>query len=243
MAHYQSIDALLLAAGMGTRLRPLTNTIPKCLVNIGDKPVLEYWLEYLEMVGCQKILVNTHYHSGMVENYLNNYKQMGGRRNIFTTFEPNLLGTAGTLLKNRKFFSAEICMLIHADNMTDFDIKELINAHNNRPSECIITMLTFKTENPESCGIVQTDSNGILQTFHEKTSNPPGDIANGAVYVFDSRLFDFIDSLEIIPHDFSADILPRMIGKIYTFQTFNPFIDIGTFDNLKRARKIWSSAN
>ena len=80
--------ALLLAAGLGTRLRPITNTIPKCLVEIGKKPILEIWLDKLSQAGCQEVLINTHYLANKIDNFLRNKKYKNMR--IHTTYEPKI---------------------------------------------------------------------------------------------------------------------------------------------------------
>ena len=167
----QPIRALLLAAGFGTRLRPLTLTTPKCLVQIGGQPLLERWLQSLEACFCSNALVNTHYLSDQVHAFL--AERPESKMSIQSTYEPELLGTAGTLLANQSFFEGCTGLLIHADNATDFDLNELVNAHQNRPKGCILTMLTFNTDNPQSCGIVEIDGQGVVQAFYEKQKNPP----------------------------------------------------------------------
>ena len=93
--------ALLLAAGLGTRLKPFTDSKPKCLIDIGGKPLLEYWLESLENSNCQEVLINTHYLSEQVFDFLQ--KRPKTKMKIKTTYEKDLLGTAGTLMKNITF--------------------------------------------------------------------------------------------------------------------------------------------
>ena len=236
-----SIRCLLLAAGIGSRLRPLTYNVPKCLIEVGGRPILDWWLKHLELVNCKEVIVNTHYHADQVKEFLKGYQNSS--INIIERYEETLLGTAGTLLANAEFFQEGIGILIHADNATDFDLKELIEAHMMRPKDCLVTMLTFQTDKPENCGIVEVNTEGVVQGFYEKVENPPGRKANGAVYIFDKRLIEFLDKRTEIPYDFSTDVLPRLIGRIYTYETRNHFIDIGTPDNLIKARRIWPNMN
>ena len=233
----QPIRALLLAAGFGTRLRPLTLTTPKCLVPIGGRPLLERWLQSLEACGCSDALVNTHYLADQVQAFLE--KRPKSTMNIQSSYEPELLGTAGTLLANQSFFEGSTGLLIHADNATNFDLKELINAHHQRPKECLLTMLTFDTKNPQSCGIVEIDEQGVVEAFHEKVEHPPGNRANGAVYAFDWQSIQELNSLNPSAHDLSTEVLPRLVGKIATFHTRSHFLDIGTPANLSKAQKLW----
>ena len=233
------IRCLLLAAGLGTRLKPLTNHKPKCLVDVGGRPILQWWLEHLETIQCEKVIVNTHYHAGKVSSFLRNYKKTSMQ--IIERYESQLLGTAGSLLANANFFQGSTGVLIHADNATNIDLSRLIHAHRNRPKYCLLTMLTFATDTPQSCGIVEADSKGVVQSFHEKVKNPPGNRANGAVYVFEQTLLDILKSSKEQPFDFSIDVLPRLLGRIYTWHTLDHFIDIGTPESLNRARQIWST--
>lgn len=235
------IRCLLLAAGLGTRLKPITNHQPKCLVEVGGRPILAWWLEHLEAIQCEKVIVNTHYCADQVSKFLK--KTSHPHMQIIEHYEHFLLGTAGTLLANSNFFDGSTGLLIHADNATDTDLLQLIRAHRNRPEHCLLTMLTFETDAPESCGIVEIDSDGIVQNFHEKIKNPPGNRANGAVYVFDQEFLDILTNLEEQPHDFSTEILPRLIGRIYTYHTLDHFIDIGTPESLNKARQIWSPSD
>ena len=174
------MKALILAAGHGSRLRPLTNSIPKCLVEIDGKPLLQRWLEALESIGCELAIVNTHYLSTMVEDFLKDWKS--DVLKVETKYEQKLLGGSRTLLQCRSEIEGDITLLIHADNMMEESLDGLIQAFNNRPNFCPITMLTFHTDYKEECGIVEIDSNGVVVNFHEKKKDAPGNLANGAVY-------------------------------------------------------------
>lgn len=217
--------ALLLAAGLGTRLRPLTDTIPKCLVLIQGKPLLLYWLEMLRDAGVGPILVNLHYHAGLVSDFI---CESGFDRQVTTVYEERLLGTGGTLLKNAAFFAQEPLMLIHADNLSKFSVRDFIHAHESRPAGCEITMMTFTTPTPESCGIVELDTAGVVRSFHEKIDNPPGNLANGAVYILEPSVVDYLVSLGKEEIDFSTEVLPQYLGRIFTFHNGIYHRDIGT---------------
>ena len=233
------VRALLLSAGFGTRLRPLTTHTPKCLVEINNEPILESWLKKLEALECEGVIVNTHYLSEQVKDFLESRKK--NPICIKEFHEKELLGTAGTLLSNADFFKGAIGLVIHADNATTDDLTGLLNAHKNRPCNCLITMLTFSSDNPTSCGIVQTDNKGTVTQFYEKISNPPGNTANGAVYAFDYSLIEFVKQNAPHAKDLSTEVLPLLIGRIYTYHTQHMFIDIGTPENLAKARKEFSS--
>lgn len=235
------MKALLLAAGEGTRLRPITNTIPKCLVPINGKPLLEYWLENLTQAGVKEFLINTSYLHTQVEAFAlkSIYKDK-----ITLVHENELLNTGGTLLANKDFLqkksseaiSDEPFLLVHADNLSFCDFEAFINSHINRPQNCDITMILFHTDTPQSCGIVELDENGVVQQFHEKVQNPPSNLANGAVYICEPSIFDFLESLNIKKIDFSLDVLPAYMAKINTFINDIYHRDIGTVESYAMAQ-------
>ena len=151
----KEIRALLLAAGKGTRLKPLTNEWPKCLIPIGNRPLLEYWLQTLYQSGICKVVVNLHHYAEKVERFL---QRPIFRSLVESVYEENLLGTAGTLLANKSNFQNCTILLVHADNWCQCDFDGFLNFHqNHRPEHCLITMMTFESTTPKTCGIVETD--------------------------------------------------------------------------------------
>jgi mannose-1-phosphate guanylyltransferase len=218
------MNAILLAAGFGTRLRPLTENLPKCLVQIKGKQLLQIWLEKLSRINVQKILVNTHYLPEQVEDFVNANEAY---RNVELSHEEKLLGTAGTLFKNIEFYGNEEGMLLHADNYCEEDLNGLVRAHKLRPKYCVITMLVFRAKNANECGIVELDKSGVVQKFHEKINNPPSNLASGAIFILSK---DFIMEYKKIYNgqvDFSKEIIPLFIGKIYIYEVSGNFVDIG----------------
>lgn len=227
------MKALLLAAGLGTRLRPITNTIPKCLVPINGKPLLLYWLENLSKVGINEFLINTSYLHTRVEDFI---KKSKFKNSITLIHENKLLNTGGTLLANQDFFDNEPFMLIHADNLSFCNFEDFISSHKNRVKEAEITMMIFKTDTPNNCGIVELDKNGIVQKFHEKVKKPPSNLANGAVYICEPSIFEFLNSLNKKDIDFSNDVIPNYLGKISTFVNDVYHRDIGTVESYNLAQ-------
>jgi mannose-1-phosphate guanylyltransferase len=227
------MKAILLAAGLGTRLRPLTDVIPKCLVPINGRPLLEYWIKYLTKAGITSILVNVHYLAESVKRYI---EESDFSIPIKIVYEETLLMTGGTLLKNRNFAGNAPVMLIHADNICFCDFKRFMAQHTSRPKGTEITMMTFFTDTPQTCGIVELNGRGIVQKFHEKVQNPPGNLANGAVYIVEPSVIDFIESLGKKEVDFSTEVLPHFMGRINTFQNKTYHKDIGNLGNLLEAQ-------
>ena len=235
----KKIKALLLSAGLGTRLRPLTNKTPKCLIEINNKAILDYWLDSLEKVGCELTIINTHHLHEKVSYFLKNRKNK--KMIIKEIYEEKLLGTAGTLLNNKEFFKDSLIIMIHADNMTNFELSELLKAHEQKPKNCLMTMLTFETNSPQTCGIVEKDKNLIVRDFFEKVENPPSNIANSAVYIFESNLLVELSNISSNLVDFSKDVIPLFLGRIFSYHTKKDFIDIGTPKNLAKARRIFKT--
>ena len=234
------LRALLLAAGLGTRLRPITLHTPKCLVPIHGEPLLGRWLRQLEAAGCEAVLINTHYLADQVEKFLQ--ERPPSATSVQTINEPELLGTAGTLIANSAFFEKAIGMLIHADNAMAGDLKGLLEAHSARQAQCLLTMLTFRTDQPRSCGIVATDANGVVNAFHEKVSDPPGNCANGALYAFDAPFLARLAEMSPQPNDFSTEVIPTLMGRIQSWHTDKPYLDIGTPEALAAAQLLLATS-
>ena len=225
--------ALLLAAGLGTRLRPITDTVPKCMVEINGRPLLDYWIELLSNGGITEILINLHYLPEKVKAYAAtcNYPVK-----ITMVMEEQLLLTAGTVLKNRAYFKNSPFLLIHADNLSRFDLRSFMDRYHARASNIDITMMTFRADVPNACGIVELDETGTVIRFHEKVKSPPSNLANGAVYILSPVVLDFIANLgrEII--DFSTEVLPHFMGRINTFHNNVYHRDIGNLESLRVAQ-------
>lgn len=224
-----------MAAGYGTRLRPLTNTIPKCLVPIKGKPLLEIWLERLTEAGIGSLLINTHYLADKVNAFI---AESPYRDRVTLVREPVLLGTAGTLMANLDFFQGEDGLLIHADNYCLADFRSFVAAHKQRPPECLLTLMTFRTDTPSTCGIVELDSQNIVVGFHEKVADPPGNLASGAICILSKELLQWMEDKKGQFHDFSSEILPLFLKKIYSYETENVFIDIGSREAYQKANAI-----
>ena len=227
------MKAFLLAAGLGTRLRPITDRTPKCLVEIGGRPLLDIWLDALAKAGVHEVLVNTHHLAGAVQAHV-------ARRTtpplVRLSHEPVLLGSAGTLLANRDFVAGDdMFLVINADNLTDFDLGILIDAH--RAGAEIATLSLFRAARPSECGIVEL-ADGRVVGFAEKPAHPRSDLANAGIYAFHPAVLDEIPQPS--PRDIGFDLLPRLVGRARAVAMDECyFLDIGTLAALERARDDW----
>ncbi|MGW4525988.1 nucleotidyltransferase family protein [Amycolatopsis sp. NPDC004378] len=227
------MKAFLLAAGLGTRLRPLTDRLPKCLVPVGGRPMLDIWLEALEAAGVDEVLVNLHHLAPLVREHL---AGRSGGPSVRLTEEPELLGSAGTLAANRDFVEHEESFLaLNADNLTDFDLRVLIDAH--QAGGALATLSVFVTPEPSRCGIVTVNGEGVVTAFLEKPEDPPGNLANAGMYAFSPEVLDLIGPP---PRDIGYDLLPQLVGRARAVSIGDAyFLDIGTPAALASAREQW----
>ena len=234
------LTAILLSAGLGTRLKSLTANRPKCLMKIGAKTIMDLWIEKLAKINCTKVIINTHYLSEMVTEHIKTINCNG--MDIIIEHEKSLLGTGGTLIKNKDKLGKSTCIMIHCDNYMEDDLSGILEKHNQRPEGFNTTMLTFKTKEPESCGIVEIFPDGSMKSFEEKPKNPKSNLASGAIFVMEQEALQGITNLKIEGNlDFSKDCMPKIKGKIQTWHTNKVFIDIGTPERLMEANKHYNS--
>ena len=233
------MKAILLAAGFGSRLMPITKNTPKCMVKIGDKPLIDIWIEKLFQAGISRILINTHYLSEVVKEHLkqNIFFKKG---KIIIKYEKKLLGTAGTLINNLNFFDDD-GILLHADNFTTDNLQEFIKFHKKNINDSYFSMMSFKTDNPKNSGIIEVDENNLLINFYEKDDRDFGNKANCAIYILTNKMIKSLKKTKF--KDFSTEIIPRYLNKIKVYETNNFFIDVGDVKSLDKARNIFLKNN
>jgi mannose-1-phosphate guanylyltransferase len=229
------MKAIILAAGLGTRLRPITDTTPKCLVPINGVPLLELWLRDCERAGVEAVLVNTHHLAERVEEFV------AARRGVPVTLahEPTLLGSAGTIATNWNFVDGdESFLVVYADNLTTFPLSRLTAFHSTHDQ--IASMALFRSPNPSACGVVEMDSAGLVTGFWEKPANPPGNLVNAGLYVFRSGVRQYLPTE--VPSDVGGALMPALVGRAKGLPISEYFIDIGTLENYYRAQADYAAA-
>ena len=226
--------AFLLAAGLGKRLRPLTDSRPKCLVPVAGKPLLDYWLSICRQYDVDEVLINLHHHADQVRRYVEARKTDTLRILLFE--EDRLLGSGGTLAANRDFVSREKDFLVlYADNLTNVNLDLLIRFH--RAHDGLVTMGLFHTAVPQQCGIVELDEAGKVLSFEEKPARPRSDLANAGVMVMNPEIFSlFPDARQC---DLGHDVLPRLAGRMYGKVIDEYLQDIGTLEKYFGALRDW----
>ena len=225
------MKALLLAAGMGTRLKPLTDHVPKCLVPICGVPLLDIWLKVLNHAGVDRFLVNTSYMAESVEAHLSS--------SIFASKieirrEPELLGTAGSIRQYRKWVGDDDVIIAHADNLSICDYSAFMRKYFARSVGIIGTMMTFSTDTPESCGIISLNEEGSIKYYWEKDLKSEGNLANAAVYIASPQFCDYIASSDAF--DLSLDVIPKIYKRLNVFRNDVYHRDIGTLASFALAQ-------
>jgi NDP-sugar pyrophosphorylase family protein len=227
---------MVLAAGEGTRLRPLTLTTPKPMVPIGNIPLLERTLRWLAREGVQDVMINLHHLPQSIIDYVGNGRLFGV--NVSYSHEEALLGTAGAVKRCEQFFGTEPFVVIYGDNLLDIQTKPLLDLQKSTGADAVLGL--FTTPNPTECGLVLTDDEGKITKFQEKprTEEVFTHQANAGVYYLTDRVFDYIPAHK--PWDFGKQVFPEMLadGRLLYGLPLKGYIqDTGTPDNYRQANE------
>src|ERR1700722_16965550 len=231
------MKAIILAAGLGTRLRPLTATTPKCLVTIDGVPLLELWLRECERARVEAVLVNPHHLAERVAEFA------AARRGVPVqlAYEPTLLGSAGTIAANWSFVDGdESFLVVYADNLTTFPLAELTAFHARHAQ--IASIALFRSPNPSACGVVEMREDGLITGFWEKPANPPGNLCNAGLYVFRREVRPYLPAPGGSPVDIGSSLMPALAGYAMGLSINSYFIDIGTLENYYSAQADYAAA-
>lgn len=227
------MKAFLLAAGHGTRLRPLTDRIPKCLVPICGVPLLDIWLEVCRLADIDEVLINLHAHADVVREAVRE-KETGVI--VHLTEETTLLGSAGTLLANRNWVAGESRFwVLYGDVLTRANLGKMVNFHDHR--QPIATIGLCQVDDPSRCGVVSFDSDFVVREFVEKPSHPTSNWVFSGLMIATPELLKNIP--EQIPVDLGFDVLPRLVGQMRAYPITDYLLDIGTMENYQAAQNNW----
>lgn len=235
---------MILAAGEGTRLRPLTLDRPKPMLSVAGRPAIEYTVAWLRHHGVRDIAVNLHHKPKVVMDYFGNGSRCGVRMRY--SVETEILGTAGGVRKLADFFD-EPFVVVYGDVLTDMDLGALIAFHRERAAlarKPHMTLALYHAPNPAACGVIALDGAGRVTRFVEKP--PPDDIfsdlANAGVQVMEPGLVDLIPPDTF--YDFGHDLIPRLLaegGPVFGMPLpANAYlIDFGTPEKYALAQAEW----
>lgn len=227
------MKAFLLAAGEGTRLRPITNSIPKCLVPIRGEALLGLWLQLCRDSGIDEVLINLHAHAGAVRQFLSE-RDYGVRVKLFE--ESALLGSAGTIAANREWVASESSFWVfYADVLTNMDLAKMLDFHLRCGQAA--TLGLYEVPNPSQCGIVELDDSKIIRAFHEKPAEPRGNLAFSGVMIGTPEFLKEIPSA--VPADLGFHVFPQLIGCMAGYASKEYLTDVGTMENYEAAQRTW----
>lgn len=225
--------AMILAAGVGSRLDPLTRTVPKPMVPIVNRPVLEHLVELLVRHGCSRVVMNTHYLADQIEGHFGNGERFGVE--VVFSREEHLLGTAGGVKRVAEHFP-ETFVVIGGDDLTDVNLSDMFDFH--RSHGAMATIGLSVVDDPSQFGVVLLEENGRVRRFVEKPGR--GEVfsnkVNAQVYIFEPEVLRFIP--EGVPYDFGKQLFPMLLREgcpIYGYEIRSYWCDIGSLSQYRRA--------
>lgn len=229
------MKAFLLAAGYGTRLRPLTDKLPKCLLPIQGVPMLAIWLELCRRNGIDELLVNLHAHADAVRRELGQQPRENGVK-VQLSEETILLGSAGTLRLNRRWVESEPAFwVLYGDVLTNLDLRKMMEFHRQRGP--VATIGLYQVSDPSRCGVVVFDEDYVVREFEEKPLEPKSKWAFSGILIGTRKLLDEIP--EDLPVDLGFSVLPRLAGRMLAYPISDYLLDIGTPETYREAQKSW----
>ncbi len=196
-----------MAAGLGTRLRPLTYEIPKPLVPVANRPIMEHILALLARHELGEVIANLHWFPETIRSRFGDGSALGIE--LTYSYEEELLGTAGGVRNVRDFFGDEPFCVMAADALTDIDLAALARTH--AENDWIATLATKRVPNVGEYGVVVTGADGRVQGFQEKPAPAEAlsDLANCMIYVLDPEIFDHFPNREEV--DFALEVFPALL--------------------------------
>ena len=221
------MKAMVLAAGLGTRLKPITFEIPKPMVPVLDRPVMAHIVGMLERQGFDDLIANLHYYPDTIRDYF------GDR--LEYRFEEELLGTAGGVRNVADFFGDDPVVIVSGDALTDTDLNALLERH--RSAGGIATLTVKKVHDTREYGVVIHDSEGRIQGFQEKPdpAEARSDVGNCGIYCFSPEIFDFFPDRPFA--DWAQDVFPALLeGNVpfHVHQIEEYWNDVGSLEELRQ---------
>ena len=220
------LPAMVLAAGLGTRLRPLTFELPKPMVPLLDRPAMAHTVDLLRHHGVDRIVANLHYFPDTIRDYFGD--------ELTYLQEAELLGTAGGVRNAREFFGGESFLVLSGDALTDLDVQKLVERHEQTGG--VATLCVRKVSDTSEYGVVLTDGDGRITGFQEKPdpAEALSDLANCGMYVFSPEIFDYFPDREFV--DWAEDVFPTLLANDVPFHVYEMdeyWNDVGALDELR----------
>lgn len=226
--------AIILSAGMGTRMLGMTQNLPKVMLELNGKPILEYNLERLASYGVKEVCINLYHLPEKIKNFVQNGDKWGLKINY--NIEPELLGTSGALNKFKEVLN-ENFFVIYGDVIGDVNLEKWVNFHENNRSDA--TLIVHESSHPEDSDIVQVDERSrIIKVIHKPRNRDYGILGSAAWYIVSPKIFEFIPEGK---SDFIKDVFPKMLEKglnLYGYNTNEFLSDVGTPERFKKVEEI-----
>ncbi len=224
----KDIKAMIMAAGVGSRLEPLTKLVPKPLVPIANKPVMDILFENLSEIDIKDVICNTYY---LAEQIISRYKNNDLGINFNYVKEETLSGTAGGVKKCQYFFDKDSSFVVlSADGLSNADLEHGVEVHKKSGAIATIGIKQIPMEEVQHFGVVVTDEKGFITEFQEKPAieDAKSNYINTGIYIFDYKVFDYIP--ENTFYDFAKNVFPKLLAEhaINTFEVKEYWSDIGT---------------
>jgi len=221
------MKAMVLAAGLGTRLRPLTYEIPKPMVPVLDRPVMAHILDLLRRHGISEVIANLHWFPDTIRDYFGDA--------IEYRFEEELLGTAGGVRNCADFFGDETFLVISGDALTDIDLTRFAERH--RQAGGIATLAVKRVADTREYGVVIHDEDGRIGGFQEKPdpSEALSDLGNCGIYLFEPEIFDYFPERPFV--DWAQDVYPALLEHdvpFYVHEIEEYWNDVGSLAELRQ---------
>ena len=228
------MKAVILSAGKGTRLGTITAQQPKPLIRVADKPILQYNVELCRQHNITTLFINTHHQAEKIRTYFGDGSRFGV--SITYSYEKELLGTAGALLNFRDRLQDGPFFVIYGDNITDFDLTEIANAHSLRKG--IATVALFHKTDVSMNGIAMVDSDMKIRRFIEKPSKEEqtSNLVSAGIYILEPAVFSYVKAHA----DFGKDVFPAMISNeenLYGILMQGKIIAVDTAELLHQAEE------
>lgn len=230
------IKAMIMAAGVGSRLDPLTKEVPKPLIPIFNVPVMDILMNKLSNIGIKDVIANTYYLGNQISQRYEGQNQFG--INFQSVQEKELSGTAGGFKKCQFFFAEDdTIVVLSGDGLTNADIAHGIEIHKNSDAIATIGIKEIPKNEVSHFGVVVTDNEGFITEFQEKPSvaEAKSSYINTGIYIFDHKIFDYIP--ENTFYDFAKNVFPKLLSErqINTFEISEYWSDIGTLKQYKQS--------
>jgi NDP-sugar pyrophosphorylase family protein len=229
------VNAMILAAGLGSRLGSVGRAIPKVLMDIGNGPLLERHLVILQELGVRRVVINVHHQAPRIEAYVEHY---AGPLDIVCVVEERLLGTAGGVRNALPYLEPGPFVVLYGDVLLQESIEPMLGLHRDRSA--LATIAVHEADSTEGKGVVEIDDQGRVRRFSEKEPGESGRVLiNSGIYLLESEI---VAPLEPgVECDFGHEVFPWAVERgspVFAFRLSRPVIDIGTPEGLALARSV-----